>query len=264
MCTFTKYQERGAYHWRAIYYRNFLKSNPSISARYDVALRLVSHYLNVKEPLGADIGCGDGILVYKALLKKLRIVGIDLSMDGLVLANQELADHGFESPSVICADGYAVPLAGDSLDYVVSLELIEHLEQPALLLTEVARMLKSGGIFVCTTPRCFSKDNDFRDPFHLEEFTPEELREILSRYFDVVTIKGLHPGWLDQAYKGLTGFKWVDRSLRVAIRILSFFYNPYSLFVYDDVESSSCSTLMGIGYGKHPGTISENVVISSF
>ena len=252
MQTFTKYQEKGAYHWRAIGYRNFLKSNPKFSAYYDVALRFVSNQMTVDYPLGTDIGCGDGVFIYKALQKNLRVVGIDLSWDGLSLANQELIIHGVKSPSLVCADGCIVPLSGNSLDYVVALEMIEHLEQPSIFLDEVARLLKPGGIFVCTTPRCFSKENGLGDPFHVEEFYPAELRELLYHHFNVVLIKGFCPEWLERAYKGLTGFRWVDKSLRFAIRILSLFFNPYSAFVYADVESSSCSTLLGIGRVKSP------------
>jgi SAM-dependent methyltransferase len=243
---FSKYREKGAYHWRLAYSRGLLRAHPGVRALYGLPLRVISQLVTAESPRGADIGCGDGVLVYEAMSRGLQIIGIDLSMDGLELAHRELGAHGFRSPLLLNADCRAVSLQSCSLDYVVSVEVIEHLEHPMQFLAEVARVLKPGGTFVCTTPCRDSGDSALRDPFHVREFSSEELGDLLAVHFDFCVVKGVFPAWLDGIYKGVTGLKWIDRGMRVAIRMLSALVNPYSAVVCDDPEASSCRTLVGI------------------
>ncbi len=52
-------------------------------------------------------------------------------------------------------DGLA-PFADGTFDYVISIEGLEHLERPALLLREFARVLKRHGLLLLTTPNISS------------------------------------------------------------------------------------------------------------
>src|SRR6185369_10631714 len=51
-----------------------------------------------------------------------------------------------------CDLGVGIPLADESVDIVHAAEVIEHLVNPDLLLTEAARVLRPGGHAVITTP----------------------------------------------------------------------------------------------------------------
>lgn len=241
----TKYQEQGAYHWKQAFPRTPLRYSPRHHAIYDVPLRLLAKHLVATCPIGADVGCGDGLFVYKAMQKGHRVVGIDRSTDGLALARQELGARGYEPPWLVCGDCSTIPLTPRSLHYIVSIELIEHLEQPSIFLTEVSRLVKSGGIFVCTTP--LSRSDTLPDPFHVREFGPAELAGLLSLHFDQVVVKGIYPDWLDDVYRRLTRFKRVNGAIKRMINLMSIFYNPFSACVYDKARSRSCKTLVGFG-----------------
>lgn len=245
MNEFTKYREQGAYHWKHAFPQNRLQYSPRHHAIYDVPLRLLAKHLVGSCHMGADVGCGDGLFTYKAMQKGHRIIGIDRSADGLALARHEIGTRGFKSPWLVRGDCSTIPLPPRSLDYIVALELIEHLEQPAIFLAEVSKLVKSGGIFVCTTP--LSRSDIIPDPFHVKEFDPEELAELLSLHFDNVVVKGMYPDWLDNVYRNFTRFQRVNGLIKRVINLISVFYNPFSGFVYQDPHSGSCKTLVGFG-----------------
>jgi 2-polyprenyl-3-methyl-5-hydroxy-6-metoxy-1,4-benzoquinol methylase len=92
----------------------------------------------------ADVGCGTGRL--RALLD-----GIATSYVGVDAVRHE----GFpEAAPLLLADldRQPIPLADQSSDVVVSLETIEHLENPRAFCRELARIARPGGWLVVSTP----------------------------------------------------------------------------------------------------------------
>ena len=98
-----------------------------------------------------DAGCGTG---YEAgqlarIVPGLRYFGVDIS--SLRLA--EAAANGVAERSRFFQSALeTVPFAAGIFDYVGSHEVIEHVEDPAIVLPELYRVLKPGGICVIATP----------------------------------------------------------------------------------------------------------------
>ena len=63
--SFLKYEEQGAYHWRLTYEGGWRRSSPGAHARYDVALGRVARRVPLAGARGLDVGCGDGVMLYK-------------------------------------------------------------------------------------------------------------------------------------------------------------------------------------------------------
>jgi SAM-dependent methyltransferase len=94
-----------------------------------------------------DIGAGAGELNAYALKGRVRqIVGVDL--DPRVSANP-LLDAG------LSADIYALPFRDNSFDVVFSIYVLEHVNSPARLTAEIARVLRPGGVCLFLTPNVF-------------------------------------------------------------------------------------------------------------
>lgn len=72
-----------------------------------------------------------------------------------------------------------MPYSAGIFDVVGAGELIEHMEKPADLLKEMARVLKPGGLLIIGTvdPHC-EDGKDLEYPEHLWEFTPADLIEL--------------------------------------------------------------------------------------
>lgn len=98
-----------------------------------------------RRPTVADLGCGCG-----AMLQQLRgrydVVGVDPSPQ----ARDFCARRGI----TVAVGGLPndLPLPGDSFDAVLLLDVLEHLDDDDASVRSAARLLKPGGILVCTSP----------------------------------------------------------------------------------------------------------------
>jgi SAM-dependent methyltransferase len=98
-----------------------------------------------------DAGCGSGIeaVNLQRLVPGLRISGIDVSSVALSAAVAR-PDRG--SALFYQASLERLPFGDGVFDYIASHEVIEHVEDPRLVLRELCRVLKPGGICVIATP----------------------------------------------------------------------------------------------------------------
>ena len=227
---FTKYNERGAYHWQATYDRGVLYSSPRLHARYDLVINHLAGSLDLKRSRGADLACGDGVLIYKLRALGADIAGVDNAPEAIALAREALARKGVSSDKLFVASCYETGLDNASLDYVTAAEIIEHLEDVEAFLKEVARILRPGGVFVCTTPNREANENgDKRDPHHVKEFNPGELAEALGACFGHVRLYGAYPRWLERLYGNATGVRPVNMAVKAAFKLFAFgVINPYT------------------------------------
>ncbi len=76
-----------------------------------------------------------------------------------------------------------------SFDFVVSFQVIEHIERDDDFVSEVSRVLRPGGRFIVSTPN--APMSLTRNPWHVREYTAVELRDLLSRHFADVECRGV-------------------------------------------------------------------------
>lgn len=94
-----------------------------------------------------DVGSGPG--VFSKLLARggRKVIALDIQEDYL---------RKIESTSKnilkVCADAHYLPFRDDSIDYVLSLSLIEHLQRPLMHVEEVYRVIKARGIWIIQLP----------------------------------------------------------------------------------------------------------------
>ena len=100
-----------------------------------------------------DLGCGPGALI--AAAGRSNCVGIDVSMEWLVVAQRLIAESG-GTPLLAAALGEALPLADNSVAGVLSLDVIEHVADPAPYLREISRVTRQAGFLALSTPNRFS------------------------------------------------------------------------------------------------------------
>ena len=84
------------------------------------------------------------------------------------------------------------PLTGfqdNSFDYVVTFQVIEHIQNDDFFVQEIHRVLKPHGKLILTTPNI--KMSLTRNPWHVREYTIGELKTLQEKYFSQVSIKGI-------------------------------------------------------------------------
>jgi SAM-dependent methyltransferase len=227
---FKKYEKKGAYHWSTLYNEGWIRSSPRLHARYDIPIWLLSQRMNLSKSRGIDVGCGDGVLLYKVRRKGGAIHGLDHSEEGLTLAKQQLDRRNVFSGSLIKGSCYQIPLDSESVDYVTATELLEHLDDVYAFLNEAERVIRPGGWFVCTTPNREKGQapDEVRDPFHVHEYISEELESALDKQFSEVEVLGAYPEYLDALYVRNRRSGIFDKAVRVLFRAISFgVANPY-------------------------------------
>ncbi len=143
--------------------------------------------LLVKDKVVLDIGSGVGYGAKILAEKASAVVAVDLSEEAVRYANEEYAGDNIE---MVVADGHGLPLASDSVDVVVSFELIEHLQGQQAHLHEVNRVLKPNGLTVISTPNriFYSQESNQANPFHTHEFDFQEFLAFLKSVFSSVQI----------------------------------------------------------------------------
>ena len=105
-----------------------------------------------------DMGCGEGRHSIGAYIEtQANILGLDLSMKDLKIAQNRLNDFDTSNIKSVCqfgeADIISIPLLDSSLDAVICSEVLEHVNSPQESIKELIRVLKPGGILALSVPR---------------------------------------------------------------------------------------------------------------
>ena len=138
-----------------------------------------------------DMACGEGYGAAVLAETAAEVIGVD--------ANPEAFEHArlrYRAPNLRFERALVEEFA-DRAPYeaIVFLQTIEHVHDPAQLLTRFASLLAPGGVLYVTTPNRLTlaprgaerSDN----PWHVREYSPEEFATLLRPLFGSVVHLGL-------------------------------------------------------------------------
>lgn len=80
-------------------------------------------------------------------------------------------------------------LKDNSFDVIATFQVIEHIKNDRLFLEEISRLLKPGGKALITTPNI--KMSLSRNPWHIREYTSQQLEALCQSIFNKVEMKGI-------------------------------------------------------------------------
>jgi len=132
-----------------------------------------------------EVGVGEGRGVELLAPKASSFVGIDKI--GGVIENLKVKypDKDFRQMVIPPFSG----LADNFFDVVVSFQVIEHIKRDREYLKEIYRVLKPGGKALITTPNI--KMSLSRNPWHIREYTAQELNNLTESIFSNVKMLGI-------------------------------------------------------------------------
>ncbi len=167
------------------------------------ALQQLLEYVGKKPPVVLEIGCSSGFLVRRISerLKDSVVIGSDIVHKPL----EQLASSQPGLP-LLRFDLVKCPFPDSSIDVVIMLNVLEHIENDRLAMQQVYRILKPGGIAVIEAPA---------GP-HLYDFYDKSLMHYRRYTLMGLTalVKGLNFRVLKQSHLGFflyPGFCWVKR-----------------------------------------------------
>ena len=154
-----------------------------------------------------DLGCGTGDSVeqFRNVNPGVRWVGVDVE------SSPEVAARRRSDAEFVVFDGVSLPFAAGSFDAVYCKQVLEHVRAPGPLLSEVARVLRPGGLFAGSTSQL--------EPFHSYStwnYTPYGLSLLLADAG--LSVVEMRPGIDSLAlivHRGLGMRAWTRRWWRV-------------------------------------------------
>ncbi|MFC0183928.1 Methyltransferase domain-containing protein [Pseudarcicella hirudinis] len=154
---------------------------------YVEAARMVSGNL-------LEIGCGTGRGVAVLGNSVTNYTGVDKNEPLMTKLTQEYPDFKF-------IDMFLPPLKGledNSFDFIVTFQVIEHIEDDNEFIKEAHRVLKPGGKLILTTVN--RKYSLSRNPWHVREYLAGELKGLILKHFSAIQTKGVHGNEKVMAY----------------------------------------------------------------
>ncbi|OWY22756.1 class I SAM-dependent methyltransferase [Sphingobacteriales bacterium UPWRP_1] len=131
-----------------------------------------------------EVGCGEGYGIAILAPHATRYMAIDKYQTHLPAQATNLPHVSFKQLSVP-----PLPFDDNSFDAAVSFQVIEHIENDRMFVKEIYRVLKPGGLLVLSTPNISMSLT--RNPWHVREYTPQQLQNLLSTFFEQVDMQGV-------------------------------------------------------------------------
>jgi 2-polyprenyl-6-hydroxyphenyl methylase/3-demethylubiquinone-9 3-methyltransferase len=97
-----------------------------------------------------DIGCGGGLLCEPMARLEATVVGVDAAGGNIPVAQAHARQSGLDI-DYRHTTAEALADAGEQFDVVLNMEVVEHVADPLAFLTSCQRLLKPGGIHLCST-----------------------------------------------------------------------------------------------------------------
>jgi ubiquinone/menaquinone biosynthesis C-methylase UbiE len=153
--------------------------------RYNEALLLI-HPNDIVLDIACGTGFGTDLIAGKT---NGKVIGGDIAENAI-----EECRSRWKKPNLVfrMLDGTRLDFPGDYFNVIVSFETIEHTGGYRQMIAEFARVLKPGGLLILSTPNreVSSPDGVIINPYHIQEFTCDELKQILENNFLEVQLSG--------------------------------------------------------------------------
>ncbi len=127
--------------------------------------------------MGVDIGCGTGYTA-SVLESEWHMVGIDLYPESLELCKK----RGLKRLCRADLAQLGLPFKTESVDLVLALDVIEHIEDDTSALAECKRIIRDGGLLIATVPAFMSLWSPWDEALgHRRRYTIATIRAAASK-----------------------------------------------------------------------------------
>jgi len=152
-----------------------------------------------------DLGGRDGTLT-KHFIEKNYVTLADIDENAL-----QYAKNNYKVETIKVDLNQSLPFQDNSFDVVVMAEVLEHLPYPSITLGEIRRVLKTNGKFIGNLPLAYHLKDRWQiirgrrllisgDPTHLQFLSYEDVKKLMSKFFNIEEITILKGGKLSNKF----------------------------------------------------------------
>lgn len=159
--------------------------DPSENVMYQRHLIAYKEAAKIVSGTVLEVGSGEGYGIMELAPITEKYIAVDKY-------DTHISDKLNEENDITFIKTEVPPLKGidnDSVDFVVTFQVIEHIQNDELFLKEINRVLKPGGKLIMTTPNI--KMSLTRNPWHIREYNLQQMGNIVKSVFEKFELKGI-------------------------------------------------------------------------
>lgn len=207
-----------------------------------IEIHMARYHFATENLVGSTIldmacGCGFGTALMAHAHPDKSFTGVDIDPEAIDYAK---SNYSAKNLNYVCAD--ALTWNENKYDSIVSLETIEHLPKPDMLVQNILAMLTAEGRVIASVPVTPTCDGN---PHHLHDFTKRSFNALFSQhgFINSKELEQLQP-W---EYKGIFSNKTTvkHRSQSVGNNVLHY-YQKHPLAVVSRIKSILINGLCNI------------------
>lgn len=99
-----------------------------------------------------DVGCGDGQFTCFCANQGAEIMIADIDAEKIASLGKRLENSPARAVTQLVTDADPLPIPDNTVDKVIAMEVIEHVDDPKIFLSELVRVGKPGSMYLITAP----------------------------------------------------------------------------------------------------------------
>ncbi len=135
-----------------------------------------------------DVGCGDGPYIDFCAHRGAEVTFADIDAEKVSQVEARLKGSPARAVHPLVCDANPLPLPDSSVDKIIAMEVMEHVESPERFLAELFRVGKPGALYLLTVPGAVSESVQkslapsayFQRPNHINVFTEQEFESAVT------------------------------------------------------------------------------------
>jgi 2-polyprenyl-3-methyl-5-hydroxy-6-metoxy-1,4-benzoquinol methylase len=146
----------------------------------------------------ADIGSGTGFGTHLLTRNAIHVDGYEVDEAAYNFAKRSFSNGHIEFFNESITGTIAGNFEG-GYNFITMIDVIEHIQEDKLAIQNVKRLLTEGGTFICSTPNRLSRYR--KSDYHVREYSPRNLKGLLSSMFREVTLVDYRMQPLESEYE---------------------------------------------------------------
>ena len=139
------------------------------------------------EDVVVDVGCGDGGALNFCAARGAHLIGMDIDPSVISHVRQRLEDSAARKMEFMLIESATLPVADEIATRVICTEVLEHVDDPAQVMAELARIGKPGARYLISVPDALQEnlqkevapDSYFQKPNHVRIIGRDEFEALV-------------------------------------------------------------------------------------